>query len=240
MHKGIFITGTGTDIGKTYVTALLVRKLRACGCNPAYFKAAVSGNERGADGRLIPGDAVKVKEISGIAQPTASMCPYVYENAVSPHLAAKLEGDPAELERVTAAYRALCAEYEYVIAEGSGGIVCPIRYDAQQLMLEDIIRALELPCLIVADAGLGTINNVVLTCTYMKAHGLPVRGLILNRFHAGDPMEEDNRMMCEALTGVPVLACVAENDDTVQIEEAVLRAICQPEDAAENEKGVLA
>ena len=88
MHKGIFVTGTGTDIGKTFVTALLVKKLHDAGSAAAYFKAAVSGNERDENGRLIPGDAAYVKRISGISQPLDTMCPYIYETAVSPHCSA--------------------------------------------------------------------------------------------------------------------------------------------------------
>ena len=100
MSKGIFITGTGTDIGKTYVTGLIVKKLRESGMNAAYYKAAMSGNERRADGSLIPGDALQVKTMSGIGQPLEEMCPYVYETAVSPHLASRLEGNPVLMERV--------------------------------------------------------------------------------------------------------------------------------------------
>ena len=69
MSKNIFITGTGTDVGKTFVTALILKKLRECGESAAYYKAAMSGNERRDDGTLIPGDALYVKTISGIAQP---------------------------------------------------------------------------------------------------------------------------------------------------------------------------
>ena len=68
MSKSIFITGTGTDIGKTYVSALIVKKLRQRGNKSAYYKAAMSGNDRRADGSLIPGDALFVKEMSGISQ----------------------------------------------------------------------------------------------------------------------------------------------------------------------------
>lgn len=227
MHNGIFVTGTGTDIGKTFVTALLVKKLHDAGCNTAYFKAAVSGNERDENGRLIPGDAAYVKKISGISQPLDTMCPYIYETAVSPHLASKIEGDLVELENVKDRYEKLCDEYEYVICEGSGGIVCPIRYDDRKIMLEDIIKTLGLPAIIVADAGLGTINSVVLTCEYMKAHGMEIRGLILNNFHKGDIMEEDNKVMCEKLTGLPVIACVSENDTDLDISAELLEQLCK-------------
>ena len=81
MNKALFITGTGTDIGKTYVAGLLVKKLKESGKNAAYYKAAMSGNERREDGSLIPGDALFVKQTSGIEQPLEEMCPYIYENA---------------------------------------------------------------------------------------------------------------------------------------------------------------
>ena len=68
MSKAVFITGTGTDMGKTYLSGLIVKKLAQAGKNPAYYKAAMSGNDRRADGSLIPGDALFVKEMSGISQ----------------------------------------------------------------------------------------------------------------------------------------------------------------------------
>ena len=69
MSKSLFIIGTGTDVGKTYVSGLILKKLRESGASAAYYKAAMSGNERDGDGVLIPGDALWVKEHSGIAQP---------------------------------------------------------------------------------------------------------------------------------------------------------------------------
>ena len=114
MSKKIFITGTGTDVGKTYVTALLLKKLKESGRKAGYFKAAMSGNERREDGTLIPGDAVYVKQISGITQPLEQMCPYVYEHAVSPHLASRLEGHPVGLEVVEQGFLEVCKEFDYV------------------------------------------------------------------------------------------------------------------------------
>lgn len=227
MSKSLFVTGTGTEVGKTYITALLLKKLHESGFRCAYFKAAMSGNDRAPDGTLIPGDARHVRQVSGISQPQETMCPFVYETAVSPHLAARLEGNPLELETVKAGFGGLSAQFDYIIAEGSGGIVCPLRYDEKKIFLEDVISALKMPCLIVADAGLGTINSVVLTVEYMKARGLTVKGLIFNRFHPGDVMEEDNKIMCEELTGVPVLACVEENAADLNLDAAFLAALCE-------------
>ncbi|WP_300625759.1 dethiobiotin synthase [uncultured Megasphaera sp.] len=212
MSKSLFITGTGTDVGKTYVTGLIVKKLREGGASAAYYKAAMSGNDRRADGTLIPGDALQVKRMSGIEQPLEEMCPYIYETAVSPHLAAKLEGKPLEMECVLKHFDYVCGKYEYITAEGSGGILCPLRFDEQQIQQEDFIKARSLSCLMVADAGLGTMNAVVLTAEYMKAHKIPVRGIIFNRYEPGNPLHEDNRLMCEAMTGLYIIACVKDGD----------------------------
>ncbi len=225
MAKALFITGTGTDVGKTFVTGLIVKKLKDSGKNAAYYKAAMSGNPRCPDGSLIPGDARYVKEISGITQPLSSMCPYVYETAVSPHLASRLEGNPVRMEVVREGYYKLMAQYDYVTMEGSGGILCPLCFDEGELWLEDVIQTLGLSCLIVADAGLGTINSVVLTTEYLRAKHIPVKGILFNHFHPGDVMEEDNLRMCEHRTGLPVLACVREGGTELDMDPKILAGL---------------
>ena len=83
MSRNIFITGTGTDVGKTYVTGLIVKKLRESGADAAYYKAAMSGNERRPDGSLIPGDALQVKNMSGIRQ-SLEECVHMSTRQLSP------------------------------------------------------------------------------------------------------------------------------------------------------------
>lgn len=215
MSKNLFITGTGTDVGKTFVSALIVKKL-ASKAKSGYYKAAMSGNIRDKKGNLIPGDAKFVKDVSGIGQSLESMCPYVYENAYSPHLASRVEGKPVSMEVVERGFLALQDEFDYLTVEGSGGILCPIDYDKSGsrkiLFLEDIIRNLALNSIIVADAGLGTINSLVLTANYMAAKNLCVKGIIFNHFHKGNIMEEDNIYMCEKMTGLKTLALVSEGE----------------------------
>lgn len=225
MSKNIFITGTGTDVGKTYITGLVLKKFRENGKKAAYYKAAMSGNERRADGTLIPGDALQVKKVSGIEQTLEEMCPYVYENAVSPHLAAQMEGNPVDMERVLKNFDQVCEAYDYVTAEGSGGILCPLRFDSQKIQLEDFVKARDLACLAVADAGLGTINAVVLTAEHMKARQIPVKGIIFNHYEPGNPLHEDNRFMCEYMTGLKVIACVKDNDTDLDIPFEELEAL---------------
>lgn len=222
MSKALFITGTGTDIGKTYVAGLIVKKIAEAGKSAAYYKAAMSGNNRRADGSLIPGDALFVKQTSGIQQPIAEMCPYIYENAYSPHLASRIEGHPVKMSVVKEGYEKICEKYEYVTMEGSGGILCPICFDEEKIQLEDVIKELGLSCIIVADAGLGTINSVVLTVEYMKAHNIIVKGIIFNNYHPGNVMEDDNIFMCEYMTGLPALAKVQEGDIRLDMDVEVL------------------
>ena len=100
MNNGVFITGTGTDVGKTYISALIVKKLHEQGINISYFKSAMSGNIKDKNGKPTPGDAVFVKDFSNIAQPLAEMCPYMYETAISPHLASQIEGNPVDLDKM--------------------------------------------------------------------------------------------------------------------------------------------
>ena len=225
MSKKLFITGTGTDIGKTYVTGLILKKFQDNQKNAAYYKAAMSGNDRRPDGTLIPGDALHVKTVSGISQPLEEMCPYVYETAVSPHLASQIEGNPVDMETVLQTFDTVCDRYDYVTAEGSGGILCPLRSDEQNIRLEDFIKARDLNCLIIADAGLGTINSVVLTVEYMRTHDLPVKGIIFNHYEAGNRLHEDNLFMCEAMTGLKVLACVKDGDTDLDIPFELLEAL---------------
>lgn len=222
MSKALFITGTGTDIGKTYVAGLIVKKIAQAGKSAAYYKAAMSGNNRRADGSLIPGDALFVKQTSGIQQPIAEMCPYIYENAYSPHLASRIEGHPVKMSVVKEGYEKVCEKYEYVTMEGSGGILCPICFDEEKIQLEDVIKELGLSCIIVADAGLGTINSVVLTVEYMKAHNIIVKGIIFNNYHPGNVMEDDNIVMCEYMTGLPALAKVQEGDIRLDMDVETL------------------
>lgn len=225
MNKKLFITATGTDVGKTYIAGLIVKKLYESGKNAAYYKAAMSGNIRDENGKLIPGDALTVKNISNIPQSLESMCPYVYESAVSPHLASRMEGNPVQMDVVKRTFRDICKRYDYITVEGSGGILCPICFDEAKIQLEDVVKELDLTSIIVADAGLGTINDVVLTAEYMNSKNLPVKGIIFNHWHGENIMEEDNKFMCEYMTGLKVLACVGNDARDIDIDTDILTSL---------------
>lgn len=219
MNKGYFVTATGTDVGKTFVTALLVKKWRDSGIDAGYYKAALSGAEL-RDGKWVAGDADYVKRIANLSDSQEQLVSYVYKEAVSPHLAARKEGNPVELVKVQADFNAACSRHEFIFAEGSGGIICPIRYDDQKVFLEDIIKTVNFPILVVTTAALGSINACVLTVEYARSRGLDIRGLIVNRYGSSGnlEMEDDNIRMMQDLTGLEILAKVKDGDADLGVQ----------------------
>ena len=219
MNKGYFVTATGTDVGKTFVTALLVKKWRDSGIDAGYYKAALSGAEL-RNGKWVAGDADYVKRIANLSDTQEQLVSYVYKEAVSPHLAARKEGNPVELAKVKADFEAACARHEFIFAEGSGGIICPIRYDDQKIFLEDIIKTVNLPILVVTTAALGSINACVLTVEYARSRGLDIRGLIVNRYGSSGnlEMEDDNIRMMQDLTDLEILAKVKDGDTDLGVQ----------------------
>mgnify|MGYP000806004240 FL=1 len=103
MTKAIFVTATGTDVGKTYISALIVKKIRELGYNCGYFKPALSGAIE-KDGKLIPGDCDFVLKTAGINSAPLNYVSYVFKTAVSPHLAAEIENNPIKIEKIKSDY----------------------------------------------------------------------------------------------------------------------------------------
>ena len=224
MGKALFVTGTGTDIGKTYVTGLIVKCLRDAGLSAGYYKAALSGAEVAADGTLLPGDALHVARVAGLDAADVTVS-YVYRDAVSPHLAAQIEHRPMDFAKVAQDYRRAKERTDYLTVEGSGGIICPLRWDDDEhVVLDDLAVRLGLAALVVADAGLGTINAAVLTAEHLHARGIPLRGFIFNNWHGG-LMQEDNVRMVEEITGTRVLARVPHGAAELPMGADVLAAL---------------
>lgn len=218
MNRGVFIAGTGTDVGKTYVAALLVKKLLACGVKTGYYKAAISGADS-----VQNSDAGYVNRTAGLKQDPKTLLSYLYKTAVSPHLAARIEEKPLSLQKVKDDFESVHRARGFTVAEGSGGIVCPLRWDdAAHVLLEDVVVSLGLDVLLVADAGLGTINATTLTVKYLRGRGIGVKGILLNRY-ADCVMHRDNKTMIEALTQTPVLACVREGAEELELPANALR-----------------
>lgn len=221
--KGIFITATGTDVGKTYITALILKKLRDSGINAGYYKAALSGAEK-INGKLMAGDLKYVCKTAGIENPPEYSVSYCYQTAVSPHLAAKLENNSVSLNIIKMDYEKIKHNYDYIAVEGSGGIICPLNAnEVNPIMLTDVITSLNLNAIIVANSGLGTINSTVLTEKYAKQKGVKISGIIMNHYDCKDILHKDNKLMIERLTGIPVICTVCDNADTLDIDVKYLK-----------------
>ena len=211
--KGLYILGTGTDVGKTYITALWLKRLREAGHDVAYYKAAVSGAPS-----ITESDAGYVKQVVGLSQADETLLSYVFDEAVSPHLAARHEGKVIDRTVVNKNFCHVARAHAYTTVEGSGGIICPLHVtDTELYMLEDVVKDLNLPTIVVATAALGTINSTVLTIHYLQSKGIPVKGIIVNQY-TGNPMEEDNCVMMERLTGIPVLERVEPGQTSLHMD----------------------
>ncbi len=205
MTKAIFITATGTDVGKTYISALIVKMMRERGFNCGYYKPVLSGAEV-VDGVLDPGDCSYVLKSAGIKSNPCEYVSYIFKPAVSPHLASQIENNPIKIEKILTDFEKIKNEFEYVVVEGAGGITCPLRIDDKIILLSDLIKRLGLSIVIVASSGLGTLNSTLLTAEYAKFNHINVHGIILNRYDGDDFMQKDNRLQMERLTGLKILA----------------------------------
>ena len=218
MAKCLFVAGTATDVGKTFISAQIVKCLRDNNFNAGYYKAAASGVELDDKGHLTGGDPIYVNDTANIGEQTENLVSYVYKEAVSPHLAAKINNNPIDFDIITHDFTRAKNKYDYLVVEGSGGVVCPLRFDdSKRIMLLDIVTAFNLPIVLVADAGLGTINAAVLTVEYLQRRNIKIKGIILNHFH-DELMERDNLMMIETLTNIPVIAKVQRGDTSLNMD----------------------
>jgi len=209
--KGIFVTGTDTDVGKTWVAAGLTAVLRQRGVKAVYFKPVQSGCPR-EGGRLIPTDAALARTLAGLNEPLEILTPIALHLPLAPGVAAAQEGVTVDLELIAASFRDLAARYEFFVVEGAGGLYVPLV--GTHFLVLDLIRWLGLPLAVVAKSGLGTINHTALTVKAALAADIQVAGVILNRYPDTPGLAEaTNPGVIEALTGVPVLGRLPEVPD---------------------------
>ena len=222
MAKSLFITATGTDIGKTYVSGLIVKKMRKNGFNCGYYKPVLSGAGK-FGGKLIPGDCVHVVKTAGLNIEPMNCLSYCFEDAVSPHLASKKSGITIDISKILTDYKKLSADYDYILTEGAGGITCPIIDD--KYLMWNLIKDLGLNTLVVADGGLGTINSVLTTVEYMQNRDISIKGIVLNNFDKEDFMHRDNLEMVEKMTGIKVIATVGKDDNDLSVRKEILEGL---------------
>jgi dethiobiotin synthetase len=222
---GVFITGTDTDVGKTWVAAGLTAALRQQGVRAVYFKPVQSGCPI-AEGRLLPTDARFAQQLAELDEPLDLLTPITLRLPLAPGVAASEEGRDIDLAQVAQAIGELRQRYDFFVVEGAGGLYVPL-VGASFLVL-DLIRWLKLPLLVVARAGLGTINHTALTVMAARQAGLPVAGVVLNRASALPGLaERTNPEVITAITGAPILAQVPDTPhlETVLGRQAFLASL---------------
>lgn len=213
--RGLFVTATDTGVGKTEVACALLANARAAGLDAVGMKPAQSGHEPG-----VPSDAARLRAAAGGVEPIGEICPYSFAAPLAPAVAARVEGREVSLDRVLAAARALAARHAAVVVEGAGGLLVPL---TERESYADLAVALGLPVLVVARAGLGTVNHVALTVEALRRRGLALLGIVLNRtgpvddpsvpFNAAEILRLTD---CEPIATLPYSSDIATRSLTVR------------------------
>jgi dethiobiotin synthetase len=204
--RGLFVTATDTGVGKTAVACGLVAAWRAAGQDVGAMKPAQSGVTDGE-----PSDAALLAAAAGDADPPELVCPYSFPAPLAPAVAARVAGVELSFARVVDAARALAARHAALVVEGAGGLLVPL---TDRETYADLAIALGLPVLVVARAGLGTVNHTALTVEALRARGLRIAGVVLNRATpASDPSEPFNAPEIEKLARVPIVGSLPYEPD---------------------------
>lgn len=175
--NNFFVTGTDTGVGKTTVTAALsaycaLKKGRDVGV----MKPLESGLSLYRKDSL-PWDAISLKEASGSADDLSLINPYAFETPIAPGAAAELEHVQIDLEHLDRIYERLSRDHDILFIEGAGGVLVPIKHN---FFFSDLMKRWNTKTIIISRLGLGTINHTLLTCYFLKNHGIPIAGVILN------------------------------------------------------------
>jgi len=211
---GVFVTGTDTGVGKTFVAAGLAAALRRRGADVGVMKPVATGRSE---------DAKILLKASGARDPIGLVNPIHLKAPLSPHLAAKLEKTRVDLGRIDRAFEELQARHQVVIVEGAGGLLVPIR---DGFTMADLAKRLGLPLLIVARDALGTINHATLTVEAARARGLKILGIVVNRSRPGRPdlAERLNPAAIAKASRVKVLASISWKPAS-RVFDAIAKAV---------------
>ncbi|NQT41523.1 MAG: dethiobiotin synthase [Planctomycetes bacterium] len=216
--RGLFISGTDTGVGKTYVAALIARSLHAAGHRVGVYKPAASGCRRRGD-ELVSDDALALWEAAGCPATLDEVCPQRFEAPLAPHLAARAEGRRIDGEQLRDGIEPWRKASDVIVVEGSGGLMSPL---GDEDYVADLALDLGFPLLVVAPNTLGVINQTLQTLITAATFrdGLLLAGVVLNQPVAppDDPSRASNRRELEIRCVPPVLAEVAWQADRFDTE----------------------
>ena len=203
---GFFITGTNTDVGKTYVAARIARSLCRQGYRVGVYKPVASGCQE-REGELLSADALELWEAAGRPGDLAAVCPQRFAASLAPHLAARVAGQAIDARQLRTGLAAWLPRSDIVLVEGAGGLLSPVTDDEY---VADLAHDFGWPLIVVAANVLGVINQTLqtlLTAAHFR-DGLPVAGVILNDVSAAsgaDPSSHSNRSELEKRCGSRLL-----------------------------------
>jgi dethiobiotin synthetase len=200
--KGFFITGTDTEIGKTMITGLLTRYFLSKGVKAFPYKPIQSGAIQ-VNGKWVAPDVEFYEEITKQSFNNETNT-YLLNTPSSPHLAAMKDHIQIEPHKIIQQVEKLTTQKDLVFVEGAGGLIVPLN---EETTILDLIEEVSLPVILVARAGLGTINHTSLSVMALKQRNIPIAGIIINQNSpdGNEEIEVDNQRMIEKLTGVPVI-----------------------------------
>ena len=226
MSKTTFITGTDTNVGKTVITACIAAALLRKGKKVAVYKPVQCGNL--LKGKIKSPDLAIVKNLTGISENNL-FNDYSFKFASSPHLAAELENKKIDINVIKKHYKEISKNFDYILIEGAGGLLVPLTRDYAVL---DLISDLSVPALVIARAGLGTINHTSLTINVLKSSKIKIIGIMLNYFKGGR-IEEDNKKIIKQLNGIPIIGIVHFSKNLKKLADNSekyidIQKICQP------------
>ncbi|MHB8633688.1 MAG: dethiobiotin synthase [Thermoplasmatota archaeon] len=192
----VAVTGTDTGVGKTAVGCGLLASWRAAGLAVTPFKPVETG--WGGPSEAWPPDALALRDAAGSHQMRPHVVPYVFAEPLAPHVAAERAGTPVDVAVLDAA---LATAPGHVLIEGAGGLAVPFTAD---LLFSDLLKRWNAPVVVVARAGLGTLNHTLLTVEHARHRGLEVLAVVLNRSTGVSAAERTNPEWVARLTGLPV------------------------------------
>jgi dethiobiotin synthetase len=223
LNKGIFITGTDTGVGKTIVSAIVVRSLIKLGVKVGAMKPLETGCLKMLDSNneeyLHPSDGSFLKDMACMDDKIDLVTPLRYELPLAPMVASDIEKRPIDLKRVFDSYNFLKDRYDFMVVEGVGGLLVPIkRIDESKnniYFVSNLIKELSLPVLVVCRPTLGTINHTLLTVDYLLKEGITVKGIVIN-YHKpseGSIAEKTNPDVLRDICPVPLIATIPYLED---------------------------
>lgn len=219
--RGLFITGTDTDVGKTFVTALIARELQSEGVPVGVCKPACSGAEV-RDGEPVWGDIEQLAEAAGVAD-RELVCRQRYLAPLAPPVAAAQEGQSIDGELCRQTVSDWQDRCDILLVEGVGGLLCPLTATSS---VADYAAWVAFPLIVVARLGLGTINHTLLTLECAAQRGLRVAGVILSDAEqlAETPAGLTNADQLTVRMSVPLLGIVPFGADSVRLRDGITPA----------------